>query len=426
MTRKVVRAALTVGTLLAVSSYGIASPSSDTLGADQGPSLGERQLAPPGFSREEIEAVLPLFLKFSETRQLAAALEASIERGDLAAAKNLIEQAVETSTFAVLAADWLKEPLLVRMLHDRGIHNAATAVADIDVGELKKALHVERERREALERENAALKDAPKDDRQSEHSNAAFAAEANGFREALERERELSANLAKDNSALAEKLTSLESGQVRDAAEVAKLREALDREYERSQLLARDYEAAREELTALQAIRDRHAAATAELADLKRELEVEQTRSLSLARDHATLIQKLAGTQFTHSIANQGTKDAPPVPDSRVALPAAKTSTSPAIDLRIVPALPANPLVTRAEALFRSGDVSGARLLLARASEAGDPAATFLLAETFDPRALSRLGVIGVRGDSQKAEELYARARALRGGQEEVLAAPGK
>jgi hypothetical protein len=69
--------------------------------------------------------------------------------------------------------------------------------------------------------------------------------------------------------------------------------------------------------------------------------------------------------------------------------------------------------VTRAEVLFRSGDVSGARLLLERASEQGDFRAVLLLAQTFDPRALSKIGAHGIRGDAAKAEELYARARAL-------------
>jgi hypothetical protein len=62
---------------------------------------------------------------------------------------------------------------------------------------------------------------------------------------------------------------------------------------------------------------------------------------------------------------------------------------------------------------MRSGDIVGARLLLERASEAEDVRAIVLLAETYDPRALSRLGVLGLRGDADKAEELYARARAL-------------
>jgi hypothetical protein len=70
-------------------------------------------------------------------------------------------------------------------------------------------------------------------------------------------------------------------------------------------------------------------------------------------------------------------------------------------------------LITRADALLQDGDVSGARLLLERSMEAGDARATFMLAETFDPHVLSRMGTRGIRGDAQKARELYARAQAL-------------
>jgi hypothetical protein len=70
-------------------------------------------------------------------------------------------------------------------------------------------------------------------------------------------------------------------------------------------------------------------------------------------------------------------------------------------------------LVARAERLIQSGDISGARLLLERALQTGTPRAAFLLAETFDPHALSRLGVRGMRGDAQKARESYAHALAL-------------
>jgi hypothetical protein len=45
--------------------------------------------------------------------------------------------------------------------------------------------------------------------------------------------------------------------------------------------------------------------------------------------------------------------------------------------------------------------------------EAGHPRAAFLLAETFDPHVLSKLGALGIRGDAGRARELYARARTL-------------
>lgn len=69
--------------------------------------------------------------------------------------------------------------------------------------------------------------------------------------------------------------------------------------------------------------------------------------------------------------------------------------------------------VARAEELLSKGDVSGARLLLERSLASGNARAAFLMAETFDPNVLSRLRVVGIRGDAAKAQEFYARARAL-------------
>jgi hypothetical protein len=70
-------------------------------------------------------------------------------------------------------------------------------------------------------------------------------------------------------------------------------------------------------------------------------------------------------------------------------------------------------LTARADMLFHSGDVSGARLLLERAQEGGNAQAIFLLAETFDPNALAAIGAVGIRSDPARARELYGRALAL-------------
>jgi hypothetical protein len=77
------------------------------------------------------------------------------------------------------------------------------------------------------------------------------------------------------------------------------------------------------------------------------------------------------------------------------------------------PVKPEDKLVARANDLFRTGDVSGARLLLERSVEAGNARAAFLLAETFDPHVLSRMGTMGIRGDAVRARELYGRAQAM-------------
>jgi hypothetical protein len=64
-------------------------------------------------------------------------------------------------------------------------------------------------------------------------------------------------------------------------------------------------------------------------------------------------------------------------------------------------------LVDRAESLIKQSDFAGARLLLERALERGSARAAFMMAETYDWRTLRSLQAYGVRGDTEKARELY-------------------
>jgi len=71
---------------------------------------------------------------------------------------------------------------------------------------------------------------------------------------------------------------------------------------------------------------------------------------------------------------------------------------------------PEQALLARASSLLKDRDISGARLILERALEAGSTRAAFQLAETYDPRQLSRWRAYGIRGDWAKAQALYLRA----------------
>ena len=59
---------------------------------------------------------------------------------------------------------------------------------------------------------------------------------------------------------------------------------------------------------------------------------------------------------------------------------------------------------------MKDRDISGARLLLERAVQTGSSRAAFQLAETYDPRQLSRWRAHGIRGDWATAQALYLRA----------------
>jgi hypothetical protein len=68
--------------------------------------------------------------------------------------------------------------------------------------------------------------------------------------------------------------------------------------------------------------------------------------------------------------------------------------------------------VGRAEELLRIGNIAAARLVLEHVLRGGNPIVAFKLAETYDPRRLQAWRVFGVRGDAQKARELYKQAHA--------------
>jgi hypothetical protein len=68
-------------------------------------------------------------------------------------------------------------------------------------------------------------------------------------------------------------------------------------------------------------------------------------------------------------------------------------------------------LLKRADSLIASGDVAAARLVLRRAAEAGDARAAMMLAGTYDPTVLEKLGVHGVVPDLGLARSWYEKAR---------------
>lgn len=74
-------------------------------------------------------------------------------------------------------------------------------------------------------------------------------------------------------------------------------------------------------------------------------------------------------------------------------------------------------LIKRGEAFFNQGDISGARLMLQRAAEAGNARAALALGGTFDPDVLRKMGVLGFHADAAQARKWYERAVALGSGE---------
>jgi type II secretory pathway predicted ATPase ExeA len=73
-------------------------------------------------------------------------------------------------------------------------------------------------------------------------------------------------------------------------------------------------------------------------------------------------------------------------------------------------ALDAERLVARGSSLFDIGDPASARLFFERAAMQGHAGAMTAAGETFDPLELRRRGIIGIRGEPERAIEWYRRS----------------
>jgi TPR repeat protein len=70
-------------------------------------------------------------------------------------------------------------------------------------------------------------------------------------------------------------------------------------------------------------------------------------------------------------------------------------------------------LLVHGNALEAIGDLAAARLVFQRAAEAGSARGAFMLAETYDPIALEKLGEVGLASDVVVARNWYGKAKDL-------------
>ncbi len=132
---------------------------------------------------------------------------------------------------------------------------------------------------------------------------------------------------------------------------------------------------------------------------------VSQTQREAAQRELAQAMSRFAGlTNPTPSVpitsAPQATEPAPAAAPAPAATQPGTLSQS---DMR--------RLADKAAQAVRDGDIMGARVILERAIDAGDPTAILALAQTHDPRVLERMGVRGIRGDPARARALYQQAQ---------------
>jgi TPR repeat protein len=234
-------------------------------------------------------------------------------------------------------------------------------------------------------------------------------------------------------SALMTKSVS-EAAQLKKTAETAAAE--LEQERQKNASLAHDLVAARRDSEAKSALSSSVGDETVHLKkaaeDTAAELRLERIKTVELTNDLATARRELESkvapsskpgdeTLQLGNAAGVGTRK------SQQELQTTR-STDPgmaAVTKRNVAALsqPANAganvdpqaayLVARAKLLLSQGNINPGRNVLERAIDLGSKEAIFALAETYDPRMLSRWNVYGTRGDLSKARELYERAAAV-------------
>jgi hypothetical protein len=113
----------------------------------------------------------------------------------------------------------------------------------------------------------------------------------------------------------------------------------------------------------------------------------------------------------------------PPMVEQQVSLPARPAQTAaaptvsppapapaPAPSVRLLDPEEIAMLFRRSQDLIAQGDITGGRLLLTRAAEAGDARSALALGATYDPSVLGKMGVLGVLPDRERARTWYEKA----------------
>ena len=161
--------------------------------------------------------------------------------------------------------------------------------------------------------------------------------------------------------------------------------------------------------------RQKTAALTSELATTRRDFETKLASSSAAADEAAQLKKSMEAAELLQAGAR---KNAAPMHGLDSLRPAMEAPTAPNRIAKgqtvrakpiVVPAAaqPATSgrkvdpeaarLMARANGLLAQGDISGARTVLERAVERGSAGASFAIAETYDPRVLSRWKTYGTR-----------------------------
>ncbi len=387
----------------------------------------------------DLSTMLPFLITSPDRKHLATQLLSALERGDLKQAENSLNAAIEAGTLAIALIDRIHDPALRPTLEGLGLRGSEqpdttstqcsvpAQPAAADLSKMQEALNQEKVHSSTISRALAEITERYDALQKAGEMNiAAKAQEASKLEKLLQQERERSAGIERELTRAREdarNLQGLRDQEAEAATYIAELEEALAQAQARGDGFAHKIA----ELTqSLQQAQERNASLTmTTLVPLKAEA---ITTVSSTEASIVSMKAEPAAEAATPALPAKGSAEAAtsqrpgtPAPLSTVRLPPVEPPAStnavpvPAPNASMPPqeAKAEDRLTARANELLRSGDVSGARLLLERSLKSGNPRAAFLFAETFDPHVLAKLGVRGIRGDVAKARDYYAQAQAL-------------
>ena len=380
--------------------------------------------------------------------------------GELAGARKELEEAVQRTHAAEIAAEELRQSLQNEQARSAALADELAGTRreiEARTAQARNADEVATQQRDAAASEIAELRQSLQQEREKSTAQAKRVSAAQAVAASAEQERHEAQSRA---AALASELAGMSRGSAAtdgataeqsEAAdgEIAELRQSLQQERERNAALAQQADAARsatanaeqqrrplEEAQAhaatlesilAQTRRDIEAlngrlreandvasqqrqAANREITELRQSLEQERSRTEAREREIAS------ASRLTDERALAEPRNDSPALSTAQNVTAAEPPTSPGqdeLEARLIP---------RARALLDQGNIGAARIVLELAAEKNIAQATFMLAETYDPAVLSAWGAYGTRGEAAKARELYAQAQrsGIRGAKERL------
>ena len=222
----------------------------------QDPQTSTSAAEPPqksGANSDDVSGVLSLLGISPERRQLAAELEALLRQGQLEAAEDRLNTAIEVGSIAILLTGRLRDPNLLaglqalggqaeerpiippmvtdgpRALPRDGADKALAPPPSMDLTELTEAKEREQQRAEAVAHELAAVREELRAFQEREANSVAESTkQIAALKSALERERERADAATKDLVALAEERRTLQALREQDSALLATNRTELN------------------------------------------------------------------------------------------------------------------------------------------------------------------------------------------------------